>query len=60
MVMTFTKSLPRAIGKQYTEDNKKQALFEERASIVFLSNPRSRTNYHGRKDWVLYQINLFT
>ena len=58
--MISTQHSPRTIRKKLNEDNKKQALFEERSSIGFLSTPRPRTSYHASKYWVLYRINLVT
>ena len=39
IVMTSTQHSPRTISKQLDEDKKKEALFEERYLIDFLSTP---------------------
>ena len=60
IVMSSIQRLPHTVSEQLNQDNKKQALFKERSSIGFMSTPRSKTIYHDRKDWVMYQINLVT
>ena len=39
---------------------KKTGVFRKMSLIGFLSMPWSKTSYHARKDWVLYQIKLVT
>ena len=52
IVITSTQSSPRTINKQINEDNKKQALFEERSLIGFLSKPHLKY-YLSRYDWLV-------
>ena len=39
IVMTSTQRLPRTISEKINKDNKKQALFDVRKKISFLSTP---------------------
>ena len=60
IVMTSTQRPPHTVRNQLNEDNKKQAILKESSLISFLSIPRSRTSYHARTYWLMYQINLVT